>query len=66
MPQHWRICEFTNNPPVIGMINIRLGSIRKKMQMIARASKAQQQQSQQQTMMRRRSGDMTSRSVPSS
>lgn len=48
------------------MINIRLSSIRKKMQMIARASKAQQQQSQQQTMMRRRSGDMTSRSVPSS
>ncbi|KAK1832319.1 Serine/threonine-protein kinase ATG1 [Podospora conica] len=51
---------------VIGMINIRLSCIRKKMQMIARASKAQQQQSQQQTMLRRRSGDMTSRSVPSS
>ncbi|KAK1750677.1 Serine/threonine-protein kinase ATG1 [Echria macrotheca] len=47
---------------MIQMVTGRLTTVRKKMHMIARASKAQQQS--QQTMMRRRSGDMTPRSVP--
>ncbi|KAK3357215.1 hypothetical protein B0T25DRAFT_150791 [Lasiosphaeria hispida] len=56
---------------VIQMVTGRLATVRKKLQMIARASKAQQQQQQQQqqqaqqhNMMRRRSGDITPRSVP--
>ncbi|KAK5653103.1 hypothetical protein OQA88_9201 [Cercophora sp. LCS_1] len=52
---------------VIQMVNQRLALVRKKMQHLARLSKAQQQQqTQQQTMLRRRSGDMTPRSVPAS
>lgn len=45
---------------MIHMINGRLSSLRKKMQIIANASKAQQQQS----LPRNRSGDITLRSVP--
>ncbi|KAK3313805.1 hypothetical protein B0H66DRAFT_361805 [Apodospora peruviana] len=60
-------CEVTPDDQqsiqkVINMITGRLATVRKKMQMIARA----QQQQQQQTMMRRRSGDMTPRSLPAS
>jgi serine/threonine-protein kinase ULK/ATG1 len=52
---------------LIQMANSRLTTVRKKMQMIARASKAQQQSQQpQQQSMRRRSGEITSRSVPAS
>ncbi|RYP50505.1 hypothetical protein DL768_004010 [Monosporascus sp. mg162] len=46
---------------MIQMINGRLSALRKKMQMIANASKAQLQSS-----VRRRSGDVTPRSVPMS
>lgn len=48
---------------VITMITGRLSSVRKKMRMIASATKLQQQQ--QQDLVRRRSGDVTPRSVPS-
>ncbi|KAK0646666.1 hypothetical protein B0T16DRAFT_328304 [Cercophora newfieldiana] len=52
---------------LIQMATGRLATVRKKMQMIARASKAQQQSQQpQQQSMRRRSGEITSRSVPAS
>ncbi|KAK4456013.1 Serine/threonine-protein kinase ATG1 [Podospora aff. communis PSN243] len=51
---------------LIQMANSRLTTVRKKMQMIARASKAQQQSQPQQQSMRRRSGEITSRSVPAS
>ncbi|KAI5868123.1 Serine/threonine-protein kinase ATG1 [Durotheca rogersii] len=44
---------------MIQMINGRLAALRKKLQMIANASKAQQQ-----TIIRKRSGDVTPRSVP--
>ncbi|KAL7626404.1 Serine/threonine-protein kinase [Parahypoxylon ruwenzoriense] len=44
---------------MIQMINGRLSALRKKLQMIANASKAQQQ-----TLPRKRSGDVTPRSVP--
>lgn len=47
---------------LITMITGRLGSVRKKMRMIASATKLQQQQ---QDLVRRRSGDVTPRSVPS-
>ncbi|KAM7223618.1 Serine/threonine-protein kinase ATG1 [Rhypophila decipiens] len=46
---------------VIQMVNGRLATVRKKLQMIARA-----EQQQQNMMLRRRSGDMTARSVPAS
>ncbi|KAK7736930.1 Serine/threonine-protein kinase [Diaporthe eres] len=48
---------------LITMITGRLSSVRKKMRMIASATKLQQQQ--QQDLVRRRSGDVTPRSVPS-
>ncbi|KAK2605326.1 hypothetical protein N8I77_008172 [Diaporthe amygdali] len=48
---------------LITMITGRLASVRKKMRMIASATKLQQQQ--QQDLVRRRSGDVTPRSVPS-
>lgn len=44
---------------MIQMINGRLSALRKKLQMIANASKAQQQ-----TLPRKRSGDVTPRSLP--
>ncbi|KAG8161501.1 hypothetical protein KVR01_008488 [Diaporthe batatas] len=47
---------------LITMITGRLSSVRKKMRMIASATKLQQQQ---QDVVRRRSGDVTPRSVPS-
>ncbi|KAJ9155049.1 Serine/threonine-protein kinase ATG1 [Pleurostoma richardsiae] len=47
---------------MIHMITSRLANVRKKMHMIANASKAQQQQ---QSLARRRSGDVTPRSVQS-
>ncbi|KAK3374960.1 hypothetical protein B0H63DRAFT_261919 [Podospora didyma] len=49
---------------VIQMVTGRLGTVRKKLHMIATASRAQQQQ--QHNMVRRRSGDITPRSVPAS
>lgn len=52
----------TDNDTVIAMITGRLSSVRKKMRMIASATKLQQQQ---QDLVRRRSGDVTPRSVPS-
>lgn len=59
-------CDYasTDKDTVITMITGRLSSVRKKMRMIASATKLQQQQ-QQQDLVRRRSGDVTPRSVPS-
>ncbi|KAK3333547.1 hypothetical protein B0T19DRAFT_354446 [Cercophora scortea] len=51
---------------VINMVTGRLSTVRKKLRLIATASRAQQQQQQQQNLMRRRSGDITPRSVPAS
>lgn len=56
-------CPRTDQNTVITMITGRLSSVRKKMRMIASATKLQQQQ--QQDLVRRRSGDVTPRSVPS-
>jgi serine/threonine-protein kinase ULK/ATG1 len=47
---------------VIQMISARLTSLRKRMHVIASASRAQQQH--QQIATRRRSGDVTPRSIP--
>lgn len=64
--KHKKIRPFHCSSPsndlflVIQMVNGRLATVRKKLQMIAKA------QQQQQNMMRRRSGDMTPRSVPAS
>lgn len=56
-------CTIANLMTVMHMVNGRLTQVRKKIQMIATASKAQQQE-QKQNLMRRRSGDITPRSVP--